>query len=342
MTFPSWFKTEMSTLKFQTFSSAIMQSDSRSTQRDSRKVLSKILLIWMQESVSGNPISRCGAAIGPISTLIKIVPSLGLVGLGVTISHDTCANTLVSPKLQITLPKFLPKNNPKFLNSVKSRLSTRSFSRIAFSTKVFSQFDNTVSLIFNDFLFTFCFAEMLFSSRVGSKPLVSKNIEKRWSTQKFYYKNLIQIIIFLLMANSFLQDPLRDMSRFWEEIDQVVRWTAGCFHTRKVLKLEWVVQTFLCFEWWLRGFWLELLFQFDRLWFPNISWPRSVWQVLFVRHCWGIPTVLNAFDCKWLWAHRRVRQELSIERMIPAARLLFLHEPEWWTWTSMEQKVSIE
>lgn len=151
MTFPSWFKTEISTLKFHTFSSAMIQSDSRSTHRDSRSVLSKILLIWMHESLSGKPISRFGAAIGPISAFMKIVPSLGRVAFGVVSSHETWANTLVSPREHTAEPNSLPKNSPKLLNSIRSRLSTRIFSIMAFSTNVRSHVDNAVSLILYQF-----------------------------------------------------------------------------------------------------------------------------------------------------------------------------------------------
>lgn len=141
MTFPSWFSIEMSTRRFHTFSSAIMQSDSKSTQRDSRNVLSKIRLIWTDAS----------EWVAPISTLMKSVPSLGLVALGVLTSHDTWANTRVSPKEHNADPKFSPNNKPMSLNSFKARLSILKFSRIAASTKAFSQFDNTVSLIFDEY-----------------------------------------------------------------------------------------------------------------------------------------------------------------------------------------------
>lgn len=80
--------TVTSTLSCQTLSSAKMHSDSRSRQRDSLILRSKICCSSSTRSFP-LPGSKCGAAMGDKWTEIEILPSLGLDGLGSTTSHVT-------------------------------------------------------------------------------------------------------------------------------------------------------------------------------------------------------------------------------------------------------------
>lgn len=122
--FPSWFKTFKSTLKFHTFSSAIIHNDSKSMHRESLKARSKIRFTWTLRSLLRFA-SKFGAAIGPSSTLINRSPSFGLVDFGWATSQVTCANTLVSPRDTCTLPQSDPKCIFIVRNSFRSRPSRR-------------------------------------------------------------------------------------------------------------------------------------------------------------------------------------------------------------------------
>uniref|UniRef100_A0A1A9UZI1 Uncharacterized protein n=1 Tax=Glossina austeni TaxID=7395 RepID=A0A1A9UZI1_GLOAU len=81
-------KLSMSTRNIQTRSSDITHNDSKSIARESLNVLSSVRLICTVNSQL-RPASKCGAAIGPNSTLICKMPSFGRVAFGSPSSLDT-------------------------------------------------------------------------------------------------------------------------------------------------------------------------------------------------------------------------------------------------------------
>lgn len=114
---PSWFNIFKSTRIFHTFSSALMQSDSKSTHLDSLSARSKFLV--------NNTICSADRLSCPLFTLIYKTPSAGRVARGWVISHDTCAKTLVSPNETNAQPHSTPKLMLIFRNSLKLRPSKR-------------------------------------------------------------------------------------------------------------------------------------------------------------------------------------------------------------------------
>ncbi|KNC20724.1 hypothetical protein FF38_07721 [Lucilia cuprina] len=85
---PSWLSTFKSTRNIHTRSSDCIHNDSKSKHRDSLNVLSNTLFNCTVSSEL-RPTSKCGAAMGPSSTFICIIPSFGLTAFGTPNSLET-------------------------------------------------------------------------------------------------------------------------------------------------------------------------------------------------------------------------------------------------------------